>query len=229
MGTHIHLDRSRWRIVSKVNEHVFPFDREDAETFDIRPGLMRVYKQIPILGSEFNPAEEIARQANQQVPTEVKAFQRFSSLHLRPGCTPTLLDSRTEQQGDGDRVPGGFIYTIVWSIVPGIRLGDDFGSRTFWNLPREKRDLIRAEFRDKLPALYSCGYIPYIGATQNLVWDEASLRLYFVGWRNCLPLRPNDIELPFSPMRWASWGLAVAPRIPFPSPTWQGPIDSWEL
>ncbi|RAK78100.1 uncharacterized protein BO72DRAFT_485603 [Aspergillus fijiensis CBS 313.89] len=110
VGTHIHLDRSRWRIVSNVNEHVFPFDREDAETFDIRPyicarfrvrkvqqgpqedAFMRVYKQIPILGSEFNTAEEIARQAKPQVPTEVKAFQRFSSLHPCPDCTPTLLD-----------------------------------------------------------------------------------------------------------------------------------------
>ncbi|PYI17528.1 hypothetical protein BO99DRAFT_297379, partial [Aspergillus violaceofuscus CBS 115571] len=79
--------------------------------------------------------------ARQHTPLEVVAFQQFSRQTVT--CTPALLDSKQEQQGDTDHMPGGFIHTIVWNIVPGIRLGDACSEKPFWHLAHEERDLIR--------------------------------------------------------------------------------------
>ncbi|RAK78102.1 uncharacterized protein BO72DRAFT_495636 [Aspergillus fijiensis CBS 313.89] len=173
-GARLRLNTAEWTILSHINEHGAPMEPEDAANFDARPyacarflvkrhhrddtqptqqALMRVYKQIFIVGTESQSAGERARQARQHIPLE-------------------------EQQGNADRVPGGYIHTIVWNIVPGIRLGDACSAKVFWSLARAEQDLIRDAFQRTLPALRSTGYEPATGTAENLVWDASARKLF---------------------------------------------------
>ncbi|RAH70400.1 uncharacterized protein BO66DRAFT_438400 [Aspergillus aculeatinus CBS 121060] len=138
-GARLRLNTAEWTILSHINEHVAPVEPEDATNFDTRP-----YACARFLGMR-----ERAQQARQHIPLEVAAFQQFSRQNVT--CTPSLLDNKQEQQEDADRVPGGYIRTIVWNIVPGIRLEDACSNKVFWSLARKERDLIRDAFQRTLP------------------------------------------------------------------------------
>ncbi|OJK01803.1 hypothetical protein ASPACDRAFT_1887365 [Aspergillus aculeatus ATCC 16872] len=242
-GARLCLNIAEWTIVSQINEHIAPGEPEDAANFDARPyacarflvqrhhrgaiqqAFMRVYKQIPIVGTESEGAWERARQARQHITLEVTAFQQFSRQNVT--CTPSLFDSKQEQQRVTDRVPGGFLHTIVWNIVPGIRLGDACGEQVFWSLAREERDLICDAFERTLPALRSTAYELAAGTAHTLVWDASTRKLYFIGWFNCIRLTSDKHSKPRSPILWAGWGLARAPHMPFAGPSWQGHTHEW--
>lgn len=100
--------------------------------------------QVPIVGTEFTPAEERAKQAATHNPLELRALKKNTNLGSLN--TPRLLDSSIQVQDSNGLVPGGSIVYLVWEIVPGLRLGDACGPSAFWALDKRERSEIQAAF-----------------------------------------------------------------------------------
>ncbi|CAI7653643.1 unnamed protein product [Penicillium glandicola] len=121
-------------------------------TFDVQRdsngqnAYMRIYVQVPHIGTEFESYEYRARQAAQTPHSEF-----FHDHHAT--MTPALLGIKEEVQGPDGFVPGGYITYIVFERVPGTRLADDqqapwpgFPLHTFFQkFERTERDKIREQ------------------------------------------------------------------------------------
>lgn len=104
--------------------------------------FMRIYRQIPTIGTEYSKAQVRALQAILMCrPVELKAFQKLKLMAC--DVTPALLGYKQAQQDNDDAVPGGFSTCIVWNKVPGHSLSREH----FWSLDRDARDALRREFR----------------------------------------------------------------------------------
>ena len=148
--------------------------------------------QIPFEGSEFEPPAIRAVQASQELPwhaeAELKALQRLlaiGSLH-----TPKLPASKHETQPNDGMVPGGFIFFLVFSEMPGIALARKDQPRKeslYWAQSSSTRSVIRQAFknawqyvRHKLLSkvllthcreLLAAGACPVFAGLKNLQWD----------------------------------------------------------
>ena len=109
---------------------------------DQKPAFMRIYSQIPTLGTEWARPGVHATQA---VPH--MSFGESQSLKtlLQNGysAVPRLLGYEEEVQRDSRTVPGEFTVRLVWKQVAGVTLSYEY----FWGLPRDQRDVIREAFR----------------------------------------------------------------------------------
>lgn len=156
------IGRTRWEIVRKIHERVRFVTQEDV-TSGIGPAyvagkflcrhttrtdsnelsFLRIHKQIPIAGTEFQKAPIRAAQAvDSYEPTELTALKSLQEK----GCdvTPRLLGYQFDQQDRDDPVPGGFMIYVMWAKVPGESL--DWG--VFWSSSFSQRQDIRAKFRE---------------------------------------------------------------------------------
>lgn len=104
--------------------------------------FMRIYKQIPITGTEGANNDTLARQA---VPPgvcgELESFKLFQS----GGCSavPRFLGYAEHTQGEHDLLPGGYVRYLVWEKVLGEPLTEEF----FWGLGDAARKDISSKFR----------------------------------------------------------------------------------
>lgn len=111
---------------------------------------MKVYMQMPNLGTEFDPPDKRAKQATDESPDAL--FNKVRALKLptkkNSTVTPTLLGYKEATQDAGGLVPGGFVCYVLWNILPGVRLDDEDNARAplFWSLSRQERDEIRGAF-----------------------------------------------------------------------------------
>ncbi|CAG8881636.1 unnamed protein product [Penicillium salamii] len=112
--------------------------------------VMRVYLQVPYTNTELEDSTTRAQQATTCDPAELDAYKTLSRNQWTSKFTPKLLAYEVSQQKDSWLVPGGFIACIVWQVVPGLRLGDSFGSVPFWDSVQDiaERNRIRAQFQD---------------------------------------------------------------------------------
>jgi hypothetical protein len=110
---------------------------------------MRIYMQIPYVNTELNDSAIRAQQASVFTPEELLAYKTLT--RRRSTITPQLLGYKKGKQDSSGPVPGGFITWFSWEIVPGLRLGDDFGAAAFWGLDSSEREQIRSIFRETLP------------------------------------------------------------------------------
>lgn len=132
--------------ISLVPQSPDSMDPNDARVQ--RRAEMRVYLQVPSVGTENDPPEIRAQQATAFEPPELHAYKSLSSDHWVSKFTPSLLGYEEGVQGDNGLVPGGFYTIIVWEHIPGVRLGQ--ANRTdgclFWSFPRWKMNEIRTKF-----------------------------------------------------------------------------------
>lgn len=111
---------------------------------------MKIYMQIPYMGSEFDLPEERATQASdvliESSQSEYKALQHLTKRRCQ--STPTLLGHKMDKQPKNGLVPGGYILYLLITRMPGIPLGTDvvFDS-LFWKLPNTTRYSIREAFK----------------------------------------------------------------------------------
>lgn len=159
----LQLPSRTWIITKKLEELSHFMTQQDID-HDFKPGFaaakflchlkddpkklafMRIYRQIPILGTEFAPSSIRASQAMpQRSNRELMAFKTLK--HLACPVVPQLLGYQEGTQGDHEIVPGGYEITIVWEKVPGEPLSQDY----FWSLNEQQRDSIRAEFQRVYP------------------------------------------------------------------------------
>lgn len=150
-------DTWTWVITKKLSEEVAPMTKSDVEEgsgvphtvgkFEChlqgqpnRQAFMRIYWQIPIVGTEDDDARTVAQQA---VPPPVCG--ELESFRLLKGCSavPRFYGHAEKTQGERDLVPGGYIQYVVWEKVPGVSLTKEF----FWGLDFSTRHEIREKFR----------------------------------------------------------------------------------
>ena len=159
---------STWTLVRKVNEKYNQMGELDLEEFDdpvsdawamftcqnadnpSEEARMRIYMQIPHEGSEFELSEARASQASENVgeyaQSECDALQRFTER--RCSSMPHLLGYKKDRQPANAPVPGGYIFYLLMTELPGIRLGThSIFNAPFWKLPDDTRDRIRREFQ----------------------------------------------------------------------------------
>ncbi|CAG8380684.1 unnamed protein product [Penicillium salamii] len=112
--------------------------------------MMRVYLQLPYTNTELEDSATRAQQATTCDPAELSAYKTLSRNQWTSQFTPSLLAYQVSKQSDSGLIPGGFIICIVWEVVPGLRLGDSFGSEPFWASVQDitERNRIRARFED---------------------------------------------------------------------------------
>lgn len=105
-------------------------------------GFMRIYLQVPIIGTEFRPSKARAKQGAPPKPhAELSALKSLKAMNCE--VVPDLLCYQEQVQGQDGIVPGGYITYIVWDKVP----GESLSPQTFWNLDLASRQEIRSQFR----------------------------------------------------------------------------------
>ena len=107
-----------------------------------REAFLRMYYQIPIIGTEDADLATLTEQIRpRKVPGECEAYRRMMSRECR--SVPRFYGYSQNQQEGHDYVPGGLIEYLAWKKVPGEPLTEDL----FWSLDRRTRDDIRGRFR----------------------------------------------------------------------------------
>lgn len=148
-----------WKITEKLEERACFLDQEDVdeglgtpftagkflchlEEDPAKLAFMRIYQQIPVMGTELSKLRVRSQQAASPDPyPELDALRVLKKLNC--DAVPALLGYHQGKQEVDDFVPGGHITYVVWDKVPGESLTEE----KFWSLERPSRDKIRAKFR----------------------------------------------------------------------------------
>lgn len=155
--------RRDWVVIEKLSEHPNPATVEDFDdgmgpaytagkylcrlegtANEKKLAFMRIYKQIPLDGTELDSSSVRKAQASNlhdHGHVELDALKHLTES----GCTitPRLLGYQIGKQDANDLVPGGYFLHLVWEKVPGDPLDID----EFWSLPHDKREFIRDKFK----------------------------------------------------------------------------------
>ncbi|CAI7611631.1 unnamed protein product [Penicillium discolor] len=217
----LHGGLTRWEIMSKVHERAHIPNQRDvtnglgpayvAGKFLCRPAspgnpnllsFMRIYKQIPIAGTEFEKAPIRAAQVvKSHEPTELTAFKSLKEK----GCDviPQLLGYQSDQQDEDDTVPGGFITYVMWEKVP----GESLKWEEFWGSSFFERQEIRLKFHEVYEKVEACGYILRTGM-RKIVYHWPTKTMHLSG----LPHATSTPEgARWSDSRYVNYGLVRPP------------------
>ncbi|KAJ5788680.1 hypothetical protein N7457_003670 [Penicillium paradoxum] len=189
----LHLPRQTWVIDKKLSERSQPMTQQDvtdglglpfaAAKFlchrkedPSKKTFMRIYLQIPVIGTRYQSPQIRRKQAAQPQPhVELTTLKALKEL----GCdvVPDLLAYQEGQQGEDGIVPGGYTTYIVWDKVPGEPL-----SAEFWELDLQSRQAIRDKFREAFPKLKKHGYLPRMSTMSKIIYDNATGNMHFSGF-----------------------------------------------
>jgi hypothetical protein len=150
---------SAWRILEVLHEHHYQNYESHGDpsyaTIELcceeihgsRRAMIRLVMQIPHFGTETKDSDVRARQATSFRTEEMLALMTFAKHGST--FTPPFLGYCEERQDRLGPVPGGFLTSYAWEVVPGIRLGGRTGyAPNFWALDEKEREIIREDFRD---------------------------------------------------------------------------------
>ncbi|KAJ5522201.1 hypothetical protein N7527_006316 [Penicillium freii] len=172
--------------------------------------FVRIYKQLPHLGTEFDDYATRAKQARAWTPPELVAYKTLTNKQSK--VTPRLLGYREEEQESSALVPAGFLVSFAWEQVPGVQLGD-----IFWDMSDDQRHNIREAFKNNtIRETETIGVRPLFSGPSHLVWDSASGNLFMVGFRQWIEVQPTpwseaksywfDLAKPPKKVNWSEWG-----------------------
>ncbi|OQD60501.1 hypothetical protein PENPOL_c023G02585 [Penicillium polonicum] len=209
-----------WQIVEKLDECPYASTKEDiadvfgpgyvAGNFLCRPAgsdaqekvaFMRIYKQIPTAGTEFQKFTIRAAQAAGPCEhTELIALKAF----MEKGCDVVLklLGYRLGKQDEDDIVPGGYITYVVWEKVRGDSLDGDM----FWSCPFSQRQEIRAKFRQVYEKLLQFGCRPGLPAPSKIIYDWATGEMHISGFGRVIHV---DTSTKWDNRIYAGYGLGL--------------------
>ena len=134
-------------------------------------------------------------QASQELPwdakSELRALQRLlaiGSLH-----TPELLASKHETQPNDGMVPGGFIFFLLFSEMPGVALAEKdqtLEESLYWAQFPSTRSLIRQAFRN----------------AWQYVWDKLLPKVLLTHqWHHCRDLLAARVSPVFVGLENLQW------------------------
>lgn len=151
---------STWIVLERVNEHEHRKDPDHSAVSytsvkyrckkhgdDGKIAFVRIYRQIPHLGTEFYDHATRAKQARAWTPPELVAYKTLTDR--QSSVTPRLLGYREEEQESSALIPSGFLVSFAWEQVPGVQLGDNLGGKVFWEMSDDQRHIIREAFKNK--------------------------------------------------------------------------------
>jgi hypothetical protein len=163
----VEFPTGHWIIIEKLEERAYPLTQADIDIdIDRRPpcvqgkflcalslpggppvvAYLRIHKQIPITGTEFQRPDVRATQAVRcDHLTELDALLAVKEHNLRfkgQSITPRLIGYRRDEQDQHDLVPGGYLVYLAWEKVPGVSLDH----KTFWDAPFSTPQSIRETF-----------------------------------------------------------------------------------
>ncbi|KAH8434308.1 uncharacterized protein LDX57_011955 [Aspergillus melleus] len=152
---------SRWAIVKLIFEHphqqIGRYENEVLEpstpsysqaTFlcrsvrePSREAFLRVYMQVPHLGTEDASHAIRSAQAGSRTHDDIEALVLFRdrcAKHL-----PRCLGVKTVKQDNTGLVPGGYMSYLLWEKLPGVCLDEE----RVWSLDRTERNAVRESFK----------------------------------------------------------------------------------
>jgi hypothetical protein len=159
----LQLPRQTWVIDKKLSERSSWMTQQDVadglglpfaaakflchrEENPSKKAFMRIYLQIPVIGTQYQSPQIRRKQAAKPQPhvelTTLKALNE-----LRCDVVPELLAYQEGKQGEDSIVPGGYITYVVWDKVP----GEPLSKEEFWELDLKSRQAIRDKFREAFP------------------------------------------------------------------------------
>ncbi|KAJ6151458.1 hypothetical protein N7470_007055 [Penicillium chermesinum] len=207
------LPSRTWTIIKKLGELASFINQQDVNG-GLKPGtaaakflchlkghpqklaFMRIYRQIPIDGTEFAPSKIRASQAVPQRQTsELEAFKRLQKCPV----VPRLLGYQEGTQGENEIVPGGSEVLIVWEKVPGEPLSEEY----FWSLKGQDRE----KNPRRIPSVHilnptltyfktlttekrkflAYGVMPCLADSTKLIYDASTGTIHISGFRLALP------------------------------------------
>ncbi|OJJ38450.1 hypothetical protein ASPWEDRAFT_36074 [Aspergillus wentii DTO 134E9] len=226
IGMIVHFDQPRhwtWRLEAKVSEQhdqlssweFDAYERPSAAygTFSCRnvnnpdqTGIMKIFKQVPYAGSDFEPPERRKSQASTELTEdamdELKALRQLVDNGAEH--TPTLRSCKIEKQGEDELVPDGFVAYLLIRPPPGRCL-----KSLYWALGAMERQAIRNAFRVAWLDCVKKGIYPQGGKIGHLMWDASLNKVYITEFQMWRPRRPTDT---WKDIEWMAWGLAKPPR-----------------
>ncbi|KGO42495.1 hypothetical protein PEX1_011740 [Penicillium expansum] len=218
---------STWIVLKRVNEHEHRKDPDHSAVSYAsvkyqckkhgdasKIAFVRIYKQLPHLGTEFDDHATRAKQARAWTPPELVAYKTLTDKQSK--VTPRLLGYREQEQESSALVPAGFLVSFAWEQVPGVQLGDSLGAKVFWDMSDDQRHNIREAFKNKtIRETETIGFRPLFSGPSHLVWDSASGNLFMVGFRQWIEVKPTpwseaksywfDLAKPPKKVNWSEW------------------------
>lgn len=151
---------SRWKVIELISEHSHqPAVQADMQELENSPpsyseatflcrnardpaqeAFLRVYMQIPHLGTEDASHSIRSAQAGFRTHDDIEAMKLFRDNRAR--YVPWCLGVKDIKQDNFGLVPGGYMSYLLWEKLPGVHLDME----TFWSLDRAERDAIREAF-----------------------------------------------------------------------------------
>ncbi|PLB53943.1 hypothetical protein P170DRAFT_469422 [Aspergillus steynii IBT 23096] len=134
--------------------------------------MMKIWLQLPRIGTEYSSPEERARQATnllcREAESEWNAFCCLQSSSL--DLTPELLAAKRDAQAEVDLLPGGYALYLVFTLIQGIRLGPPLRELSvFWTLDMATREEIRQAFKEGYMSLGRIGISLWRPTLNNLI------------------------------------------------------------
>ncbi|KAF3027775.1 hypothetical protein E8E15_009036 [Penicillium rubens] len=190
-----------WEIIEKIGEDTVTQSEQNfidgrgpayvAGKFLCRPfdaqgplAFLRIYQQIPWLGTELRKASVRAAQAiGPFEPPELQALKHFK----QQGC--------------------GFVTYVIWKKVPGEPL--DF--TRFWNCTFSERQIIRDKFRQIYGVFLRFDYQVWVPSSTKIIYDWSTGEMYISGFKDATN---RFLEKVWSDDQYAEHGLVLdAPSI----------------
>ncbi|KGO78311.1 hypothetical protein PITC_059240 [Penicillium italicum] len=224
-----------WAIANKLSENPFQVTQElvdkgmgpsstvakfNCHSVDAPENLayMRVYCQVPMVGTEFFSTRARGEQAVPEPRNrELEALKAFK----RKNCTavPRLLDYYEGVQDQEGFVPGGYVTYLIWEKVPGHCLSDE----EYWNMNPDERASIRSMFREAWEELAPCGYEPSMMDLSAIIYDKDKGKVQICGFSRVSIIPPG--EEVWSDVVYTVYGL-VKPKGLYEDGWWKN-LDNW--
>ncbi|KAI1953687.1 hypothetical protein LOZ57_000028 [Ophidiomyces ophidiicola] len=170
----------------------------------VNEAIAKVRFQVPPeYPTSFNP--EVRRKLALRDPSPWTQHELVSLRHFnQKGCkvTPKLLYvKRSLQEWEHLPVPGGYVVFILMQKVTGVPLVD------FWDYDFDKREKIRAAFRNSLTELLRYHARPIDTHLGNIIYDEKGNKCWFVDYEHIFVDEEKEPRK-FSENDYFGWGLA---------------------
>ncbi|KAK2760839.1 hypothetical protein FQN54_002078 [Arachnomyces sp. PD_36] len=207
---------SVWKLEQQISEHADFCSRQECEDLDDisearavflcskvdgygpQEAIMKVFMQIPWMGTEMQPKEQrsIQRGTSESAYYEADALEALTKA--KSSSTPTLLAVKTTTQPSSMWINGGYLGFVLMTRLPGQPLD------RIEDLSLKEREELRQSFKKAWIECYAAGIVPGDYGLRNLLWDSQKRKCYIVDFGMWYPT--NEYP-PWRDGLFKKWGL----------------------